>query len=104
MSTPTDDRDLLTVFATMRAAPGKRAEVREALAALVSPTTAEDGCVTYDLHQGIDDPDTFHFYENWESAEALEAHSRAPHIAAFGARASDLLAEGPTVHRVERIA
>lgn len=104
MSTPTDDRDLLTVFATMTAAPGKRDEVRAALEAAVGPTLAEQGCVTYDLHQGVDDPDTFHFYENWESAEDLEAHLGSPHIAALGAAIGGLLVDGPTVHRVERIA
>lgn len=104
MATPTDDRELLTVFATMKAAPGRRDEVRAALVAAVEPTLAEQGCVTYDLHQGLDDPDTFHFYENWESAEDLQAHAGSAHIAALGAAIGDLLVEGPTVHRVERIA
>jgi quinol monooxygenase YgiN len=48
--TPTDDRrDLLTVIADMRAAPGKRDELRaalealEALEALTEPTSKENG-------------------------------------------------------------
>ena len=46
MSTPTDDRrDLVTVFATMRAAPGKEDELRRWLESVVEPTT-EVGCVT----------------------------------------------------------
>ncbi len=104
--TPTDDRpDLLTVIAYMRAAPGKRAELRAALEALVPPTSAEDGFVNYDLHQSLEDPDLFCFYENWESGEHLDAHLAAPHLEQFAARIPELLDEsGLTVNRVRRIA
>ena len=41
MTTPTDDRrDLLTVIAFMKAAPGKEDELRRELEALVAPTAA----------------------------------------------------------------
>ncbi|MDQ3716905.1 MAG: antibiotic biosynthesis monooxygenase [Actinomycetota bacterium] len=52
MPTPTDDRrDLLTVIAYMRAAPGRRDELRSALEVLVEPTSKEKGYINYDLHQ-----------------------------------------------------
>jgi len=83
MTTPTDDRrDLVTVFASMRAAPGKEDE----------------------LHQGIEDPAAFYFYENWETAEQLDAHRETPHMTEFAAVLDDLLDEsGLTVHRARRI-
>ncbi|MQA34373.1 putative quinol monooxygenase [Modestobacter roseus] len=106
MPTPTDDRrDLLTVIASMRAAPGKRDELRAALEALVEPTSREQGYVNYDLHQGVEDPDAFFFYENWESGQDLDAHLAAEHLTAFAARIPELLDEaGLTVNRVRRIA
>ena len=106
MSTPTDDRpDLLTVIATMRARAGKEEELRDALVALVAPTAQEDGFVTYDLHQGVEDPALFCFYENWESGADLDAHLAAPHLVAFASRIPELLDEqGLTVRRVQRIA
>lgn len=106
MPTPTDDRrDLLTVIAFMRAAPGKRDELRQALEELIEPTKKERGYVNYDLHQGIEDPDRFFFYENWDSAADLDAHLAAPHLTAFAARIPELLDEqGLTVNRVKRIA
>ena len=106
MPTPTDDRrDLLTVIAHMRAAPGKRDELRAALEALVEPTSKEQGYVNYDLHQGIEDPDRFFFYENWESDADLNAHLDAPHLRDFAARIPELLDdEGLSVNRVRRIA
>jgi len=104
--TPTDDRrDLLTVIAHMRAAPGKRDELRAALEALVEPTSKEQGYVNYDLHQSIEDPDRFFFYENWESDAALDAHLDAPHLRDFAARIPELLDDdGLSVNRVRRIA
>ena len=106
MPTPTDDRrELLTVIAYMKAAPGKRDELRQALEGLVEPTTGEDGCVNYDLHQGVEDPDAFFFYENWESGEHLDAHLATPHLTELAARIPELLDEsGLTINRVRRIA
>ena len=52
MPTPTGHRrDLLTVIAYMRAAPGQREELRAALEALIQPTSKEKGYVDYDLHR-----------------------------------------------------
>ena len=106
MPTPTDDRrDLLTVVAYMRAAPGKRDELRAALEALVEPTSREKGYVNNDLHQSIGDPDQFFFYENWESDADLDAHLDAPHLRDFAARIPELLDDsGLSVNRVRRIA
>ncbi len=106
MTTPTDDhRDLLTVIAYMRAAPGKQEELRRELEALIEPTSQEDGFVNYDLHQGVEDPETFFFYENWESGEKLDAHLAAAHLVRFADIMGDLLDEnGLTITRLQRIA
>jgi quinol monooxygenase YgiN len=106
MTTPTDDRrDLLTVIAYMKAAPGKEEELRAALEALIEPTRQEKGFVNYDLHRSEEDPGRFFFYENWESGEDLDAHLAAPHLVDFADRMGDLLDEsGLSVNRVRRIA
>lgn len=106
MTTPTDDRrDLLTVVAYMRAAPGKRDELKAGLEALIEPTSKEAGYVNYDLHQGVEDEDLFIFYENWESGEHLDAHLATPHLVDFAAKMGDLLDSGGlTINRVRRIA
>ncbi len=106
MTTPTDDRrDLLTVIAHMKAAPGQEDELRAELEALIEPTSQEDGFVNYDLHQSTEDPGAFFFYENWESAEKLEAHLATPHLVRFAGIMGDLLdADGLSIHRLHRIA
>ena len=106
MPTPTDDRrDLLTVIAYMRAKPGQEDRLRSALQSLVEPTSQEEGYVNYDLHESVEQPGTFFFYENWESGADLDAHLAAPHLRDFAARIPELLDEsGLTVNRVRRIA
>jgi quinol monooxygenase YgiN len=104
VTTPTDtNRDLVTVVATMRAKAGKEDELRAALESVLEPTRAEDGCVNYDLHQGLQDPAIFTFYENWTSAEALDAHLKSPHMQA-GLGGLPALVDGElTVQTLRRI-
>ena len=106
MPTPTDDRrDLLTVIAYMRAKPGQEDRLREALQSLVEPTSKEEGYVNYDLHESVEQPGTFFFYENWESGEHLDAHLQTPHLVEFASRLDELLDEqGLSINRLRRIA
>jgi quinol monooxygenase YgiN len=107
MATPTDtNRNLLTVIARMRAKAGKEQELREALEALIEPTSQEKGYVNYDLHQGVEDPRWFFFYENWDSAADLDAHLQTPHLVEFAGRLDEFIDEsGPLViERLRRIA
>ncbi|WP_028937181.1 putative quinol monooxygenase [Pseudonocardia spinosispora] len=105
MTTPTDDnRDLVTVFASMQAKAGREDELRAALTSLIAPVTAEEGNVNYDLHESVDTPGLFFFYENWESADALAKHSQEPHMKEMLGKAGELL-DGPlSVNVVRRIA
>jgi quinol monooxygenase YgiN len=105
MSTPTDSRpELITVIAYVRAKTGREQELRDALLALVEPTTQEQGFVNYDLHQDISDPTFFALYENWETVDLHDAHMETPHLQDFGSRLDGLL-DGPlNVHQMRRIA
>ena len=97
-------RDLLTVIASMRARPGKEQDLRDALEALIAPTTQEAGYVNHDLHQGVEDPAVFFFYENWESGDALDAHLAAPHLQQILTRLDELLEGELSITRLRRIA
>ncbi|MGD0962519.1 MAG: putative quinol monooxygenase [Candidatus Acidiferrales bacterium] len=91
--------ELLTVIAHARAKPGKEAQAREILLALVAPTRLEEGCIDYDLHQSADDPSLFVFFENWTTPTALEAHSRSPHIVHFRQTCGESLVEPPVISK-----
>lgn len=91
--------EMLTVIAHARAKPGKEAHARDILRALVAPTRLEEGCIDYDLHESVDDPALFVFFENWTSAAALDAHSRSPHIAHFRSICPESLVEPPVISK-----
>lgn len=71
----------IRVVARFAAKPGHEDTVAEILSALVDPTRAEDGCVTYDLIHNSEDPTDFTFLEEWTSREALDRHLATEHIA-----------------------
>ena len=46
-------------------------------------TQAEEGCLTYRFFVGLNDPNTLMLFQEWDSAEALEAHFETAHMASF---------------------
>ncbi len=84
---------VLIVVARIKAKAGREAEVQAALLDLVAPTRQEPGCLQYDLHQSLEDPTLFLFYERWRSRPDLETHLQQPYIQAFLRRSDDLLSE-----------
>ena len=83
-------------IARFRAKPGREADLRAILEAMVGPTRAEAGCANYDLHQFQDDPTRFALYEGWQSKDALDEHMKTPHFAKMLADLDDVVAErGP---------
>lgn len=83
----------LTIIAHITAKPDKIELVKASLQKLVAPTLAEAGCINYDLHQDNDNPAHFMFYENWESRDMWQAHTRAAHLAALKQATDGAIAE-----------
>ena len=81
----------LTNIAFFRARPNQTQALGTALSALVEPTRAEAGWLSY-LHQSLDDTDVWFVYENWRSAEGLSAHMQSEHPRAFLKAAPGLIA------------
>jgi len=104
VSIPTDEnRDLLTVVATITARPDKVQEVKDLLGAIIEPTRKEDGNITYALHQSTDDPTVFVFYEVWTSRAALDTHLGSPGLQEGLAALGALVAAPPVIVPLHRI-
>ena len=73
----------LTIVARILAKEEKRDLVKAELLKLINSTRAEAGCINYDLHQDITDPNLFLFYENWESRELWQTHMGNQHLADY---------------------
>src|SRR5258708_35526043 len=90
---------MIHVLAVITTKPGKRAEVLEAFHANIPAVHAEAGCIEYG--PVVDAPnspaksgdDTFVVEEKWESPDHLKAHAASRHMAAYGAKTRQLVAE-----------
>ena len=82
----------VTVTARVAAVRGFEELVRRECLALVEPSRREQGCINYSLHQSVDDPCVFLFYENWESRADLERHLESKHSLLFDERTQGMLA------------
>jgi quinol monooxygenase YgiN len=93
----------LDVVAVLTARPGSEDPMREALTALVEPTRAEAGCLSYDLYASNSEPTVFITIEKWRSQEDLDAHMQTEHIQNALATARDHFAAAPAVHPLTRV-
>jgi len=71
---------MITVIAHDTAAAGAADAVRQLLARHAAASPAEPGCLQFDAHQGIDNPDEFALVERDESQAAFAEHRRTPHL------------------------
>ena len=55
----------VTVVAKVTANSDAVETVKSELLKMIEPTRQEEGCIEYLLHQEIDNPAVFVFYENW---------------------------------------
>ena len=92
---------MLHVIAHITAKPGLRAQLLAAFDANLPAVRAEEGCIEYGAAVDADGigkfqtalgPDAIVVIEKWASADALKAHAASPHMAAYAAKAKDLIA------------
>lgn len=63
----------ISVFATVTPKPEHVDHARSAIRAILAPTRAESGCLTFDLHDSADGR-SLHLYEVWVDQAAFDAH------------------------------
>src|SRR5436190_13368300 len=92
---------MIHVIAIITTKPGQRSSVLELFRANVPNVLAEKGCIEYqatvDFEPALGSQtqfgsETFVVVEKWDSIEALQAHFKAPHMAAYGDKTRDLVA------------
>jgi quinol monooxygenase YgiN len=74
---------MLVIAGFIRIDPTKRPSAEAAVLEVMQATRREPGCRTYVISADLAEPGLFHLFEEWESAEALAAHFKAPHMAVF---------------------
>lgn len=89
---------MIHVLAVITAKPGMREKILEHFRANMPAVHAEKGCVEYvptidaDGSPAVYGPDAFVVIEKWETMADLKAHGASPHMAAYGAKVRDMVA------------
>jgi quinol monooxygenase YgiN len=90
---------MIHVLAVITTKPGQRETVLKAFRANVPAVHAEKGCIEYQPVVDADGSpapygaDTFVVVEKWETMEDLKAHAVAPHMAAYGTKVKEMIAD-----------
>ena len=79
----------------------KREEAVAAALEMAAATQQEAGCISYDFHASLADPNLILVFEEWETAEALQAHFETPHMAVFRQKLPNIVAGKGKLKRYE---
>ncbi|MEM8811811.1 MAG: putative quinol monooxygenase [Pseudomonadota bacterium] len=74
---------MIVVIAKLSIKPGSVQDVLALAKPCIAETRDEPGCLFYDIHQSLTDPETLVFVEHWETREALSAHFETPHVSTW---------------------
>ena len=77
---------MLIIEGSLTFDPSDRHDVIASLIEVSEHSREDPGCVEYWWAEDLDQPNTFRFFECWESQEAFDTHIAQPHEVAFGER------------------
>ena len=77
--------------------------VKSEMMKMVPETLKEEGCFSYTLHQDMETPNTFVFYETWDCEESLQEHLKTPHVQNYISATSGCI-ESFSMKRLNKIA
>lgn len=95
--------DEIHIVCELRCETANRERVRQLALQFVEPARSEVGCLYYNLHQKLDEPNTFFIIDGWSSQEAVDAHARNAHVAAVMKELGPLLTYGPALTLTSRV-
>jgi quinol monooxygenase YgiN len=94
---------MVIVAGTLSFSADDRADVLDSLREVTEHSRADAGCLEYWWAEDLEAPNTFNFFECWESQAHLDAHLAQPHEKAFGERNLKRIT-GATAHLYEATA
>jgi quinol monooxygenase YgiN len=95
--------DEVHIVCELRCETAHRERVRELALQFVAPARAEAGCLYYNLHQKLDEPNTFFIIDGWASQAAVDAHASNAHVASVMKELGPLLTFGPSLTFTSRL-
>jgi quinol monooxygenase YgiN len=74
---------MLVIAGTIRVPPENLPDLRPHMLVVLKASQAEDGCIVYSYAEDIQEPGLIRVFEAWRDRDALAAHGKAPHLAAW---------------------
>lgn len=87
-----------TLLVRFQVREGAQEEIEAAFARARTPTSKEEGVMTYHLNREAKDASRFVVYERWRSLADLEAHLRTPYITTLRNEFNSMIAGVPDFH------
>ena len=87
---------MIYVVATTQMKPEGREAFIKGHKACIVETHKEKGCIAYEGHVSVNDPNLYVVVERWETRDDLTAHSKAPHMKVWREYSAEMKT-GPTV-------
>lgn len=96
---------MVVVAGTAKLKPEASEQARNLVDEVVRLTRPEPGCHSYTFYISLEDSNTIHVFEEWESDEALNSHLQQEHTQHFLESLAGLVSEPPDVKRyyVDRV-
>ena len=92
----------LALYAHMKAKPGKSAELEAFLKSALPLAEKEPGTITWYAFE--ESNGTYGIFDTFETEAARQAHLDGPIAKALMDKASELLAEAPSIHKIRLLA
>lgn len=90
------------LYAHLKAKPGKQAEVEAFLKSALPLAQQEAGTVTW--YAFAEDQGAYGIFDTFETEAGRQAHLQGPIAKALMAKAGELLAEPPAIHKITLLA
>lgn len=92
---------MIIVSGTIRIAESDLERARPIATKMAADSLAEDGCNAYGFWADLGEPGLFRIFEEWESQEAMDAHSASPHFLQFMTDMGTLQITGMDISRYD---
>lgn len=88
------------LVATITAKNGKRDQLKEDLLEIVSLTQQEPGCLQFEIHEDVNNPEVFSLWEHFASREDFDKHLAMSYTRDYFAKGNALSTDVVTLKRL----
>ena len=93
----------LYLTARLKVKADKVEELKQAALAIVDDSRSEEGCISYNVHQSVEDETVFVWRECWKNKTVLDEHFEMDYVKNFFRVVDEVAAEPPQIILTKKI-